>query len=247
MMRLMQLFLAILIGLAFPATAASVTLSTGQQVCTASQVVITCQGEQPPQETCAQFIDRMYVTYLGRHPQGGEDAYWLQQCNYGPMTRAQIEDAFKTYGPPVPPNPQPPSGCNVGAIQPALAWGEVRQQRAQPGQVMAFPLNQTEPASRASLTFTQGQQPATPPGAITEFSVSACPGVIDTTLGACYYRGTFVNNNTIDIYRRNVGVAGCMATNAAATYYVNVRWTFDSCPWGAGACGFSLQWATGPW
>lgn len=153
--------------------------------------------------------------------------------------------------PPPPPPPPPvdppttPVGCNANAIQPRLEWGEVRQQRAQSGQVMAFPVNATE-MGRASLTFTQGQQPSTAARTITEFTVSNCPGVIDPTAGACYYRGPFVNNNSLDIYTRDYGIPGaCLATNAAFTYYINVRWTYPVCNFGA--CGFSLQWAIGPW
>lgn len=147
--------------------------------------------------------------------------------------------------PPQPPV-QPPAGCNAGSIQPAIAWGEVRQARQPSGAVFAYPVNATI-EGRASLTFTQGQQPATAAGTITEYTVSTCPGVIDTSAGACYYRGTFVNQNGIDIYRRDVGVPNvCLATNTAAVYYINVRWTYPSCPFGGG-CGFSLQWAIGPW
>jgi hypothetical protein len=36
--------------------------------------------------------------------------------------------------------------------------------------------------------------------------------------------------------------AGCLAPSTEQ-YYVNVRWTFETCPFGEGMCAFSLQWA----
>lgn len=148
--------------------------------------------------------------------------------------------------PPAPPPPAPPQGgCNAGSIQPPLAWGEVRQQRAASGQVMAFPI--ASPQSwHVSVQFTQGQQPSTAAGTITEYTVSRCPGAIDSSAGVCYYRGPFVNNNGMDIYARDNGAGGCVASPMSGQWYINVRWTYATCPFGGG-CGFSLQWADGPW
>lgn len=146
--------------------------------------------------------------------------------------------------PPPPPAPPTPVGCNANAIQPALAWGEVRQQRAASGQVMAFPI--ADPQSwHASVSFTQGQQPSTAARTITEYTVSRCPGIIDVTAGACYYRSPFTNNNGMDIYNKEVIAGACIASPSTGPWYINVRWTFATCPFGA--CGFSLQWADGPW
>jgi hypothetical protein len=118
------------------------------------------------------------------------------------------------------------------------------------------------PAASVVVDFTQGQQPATPAGMITEFSVSKCPGAMDKhEAPQCYYRSTNIDFNKIVIYtlglpqfgwinQATIGDRGCYApaldTNGAAqTYYVNVRWTYPSCPWGAGYCGTSLQWGIG--
>jgi hypothetical protein len=145
--------------------------------------------------------------------------------------------------PPPPPPSQPSAGCNAGAIQPQIGWGDVLQARQASGEVRAYPLLSPQDG-RSSIQFTQGQQPSTAAGTITEYTVSQCPGKIDPAAGACYYRGPFANYNSMDIYSRYVGVAGCLATSPGQ-YYVNVRWTYAVCPFGA--CGFSLQWGSGPY
>jgi hypothetical protein len=149
---------------------------------------------------------------------------------------------------PLPPNPtpppQPPPGCNPSAIQPPIGWGNVLQARQPSGAVYAYPLQAPE-GGRASIAFTQGQQASTPPDAVTEYTVSNCPGVLDSGAGACYYRSAFTNNNGMAIYSRDIGIPGVCLATGPGPYYINVRWTYPSCPFGS--CGFSLQWAYGPW
>jgi hypothetical protein len=69
-----------------------------------------------------------------------------------------------------------------------------------------------------------------------------------------------VNNNGIAIVLRpnpyqspqwvdqaSTGVNGCWAADGQK-YFVNVRWTFNSCAYTAqGGCGFSEQWQSGPY
>lgn len=144
-------------------------------------------------------------------------------------------------------------GLTPGQV--ATSWDSVDQLRMKSGQIATYDV--PNPGS-AAIVFTQGQQPASPTGSvITEMTVSKCKGVIDPSAAQCYSRGTFVNNNQIKIYRgvyngwnsqELVGDRGCFApandpnTGEALTWYVSVRWTFSSCQFGIGACGFSMQW-----
>lgn len=170
---------------------------------------------------------------------------------------------------PPPSGPPPVAGCpapplNVVAGNMPL-FGSVDQLRMTSGQIGYYPLMHAPDGVRASVAFTQGQQPNLPSGTVTtEFSVSRCPGVIETAPAQCYYRNIGSNNsNSITIYTRPTsywpdeaafyasGTEGCWAANNDSTgqpiqYYVNVRWTYPSCPWSTG-CGFSMQYAIGPW
>ena len=126
------------------------------------------------------------------------------------------------------------------------------------GQIASFPVLAPQDSSVVSNVINQGQQPATSGGAITEISVSKCPGVIDTSVPQCYLRGTDRNNNQLPIYtaaRRSpgrsqatLGGRGCWAGDPGVQYYVNIRWTYGTCPFtSSGGCGFSEQWTNGPW
>jgi hypothetical protein len=145
-------------------------------------------------------------------------------------------------------------GCP--AIPIPLAWGTIREHRMNSGVIAAFPL-QSPQGTKASIAFTQGQQAATPAGPITEFSISKCPGVIDTTVPQCYYRNTTININQITVYTKPVytwasqatlGNRGCWAPASEGPWYVNVRWTYATCPASyTRGCGFSVQWTPGPY
>jgi len=37
---------------------------------------------------------------------------------------------------------------------------------------------------------------------------------------------------------------GCLAASGEQ-FYVNIRWTFNNCPFGARACAFTVQWGEG--
>lgn len=165
-----------------------------------------------------------------------------------------------------------PAGCPT----PAQNWtdpnvaagGSPLQLRMTSGQVASFkvvspndPLLQLV-AGQAEATFTQGQQPASPTGVVTEMQVSKCPGTIDLTSGtippACYYKSVkdqLQTNNMGVILRSepgfenqaNTGNVACWIADAPQQYFVNVRWTYTSCQWTAqGGCGFSMQWQSGP-
>ena len=135
-----------------------------------------------------------------------------------------------------------------------LPWGEVLQLRMASDFISWFVVPPPM-GNFHSVVLTQGQQPSTPAGVVTEFYVSRCRGVIDPNgVPQCYFRSTFVNNNTITIYRSAVngwtdqatlGAQGCWAPESEGPWYANVRWTYASCPFAS--CGFSMQWTSGGW
>lgn len=150
------------------------------------------------------------------------------------------------------------AGCptpDVDAKMKDLLWGTTPIHRQRSGAVTAIPIPQS-PTGRASVSFTQGQGTSTPPNPTIELTVSRCPGVIEENLHpACRLKTTFPNFASITAFNRGLpspfdtqeGLAGlgCLAPSATEPHYVNVRWTFPSCPYGEENCGFSLQWGEG--
>ena len=171
-----------------------------------------------------------------------------------------------------------PSDCPT----PAANWkdlnlpagGAPMQLRMTSGQVASFKVvSPDDPAlglasTKSEATFTQGQQPATPAGVVTEIQVSRCPGTIDPTRTSaqCYAKsqpGAVQSNGIAIILRPNpyqvppwvdqasaAALGGCWApaNDPQGPYYVNVRWTYNTCPFtGSGGCGFSEQWQSGPY
>lgn len=157
----------------------------------------------------------------------------------------------------------PTPGCPAiptNAIAGSLPWGGgYLQARAASDQVMYYPLIHNPDTTKGSVKFMQGQQPVTPGLTVTEFSISKCPGVIDTTVAPqCYFKGPagFVNNAEIFAYTRpvygwdsqaKVSNRGCWAPLSDGPKYVNVRWQYPGlCPYSQG-CGFTHQWGSGSW
>jgi hypothetical protein len=158
-------------------------------------------------------------------------------------------------------------GCPTAATSARLrklVWGDVLRAPTNAGQeylnsamnsgeVMAIKL-QPSPSGRRSVSLTQGQGTVAPPQPVTELSISRCPGVIETNLPwQCYQRTNAVNFYSITAYNsidpsRGTDQAmysdGCLAASGEQ-FYVNIRWTFASCPFGARACAFTLQWGEG--
>ena len=159
-------------------------------------------------------------------------------------------------------------GCPAAASNARLRvfqWGDVMRVPTLPemvhlnsgmdsGEVMAIELP-ASPSGRASVTLTQTQGSATPARPTMDLTVSRCPGVIEENLPqpTCFARTTFQNYHSITAYIRPLPgkpsqsdyFDGCLAPVTQEKYYVNIRWTFASCPLGPRACGFSLQWAEG--
>lgn len=148
-----------------------------------------------------------------------------------------------------------------------LAWGDVMRaptvsgqeylnSAMNPGEIMTIKIPPS-PSGRASVMLTQGQGTVAPPRPTSELTVSRCPGVIETNLpvNTCYAKTTSINYHAITAYNRTLPERGsdpalywdgCLAPAAQEQYYVNIRWSFASCPAGPKACAFTLQWAEGP-
>ena len=110
------------------------------------------------------------------------------------------------------------------------------------------------PSSSVIVEFSQTQMAVTPPMVTTEFQVSRCPGVFDppghTIAASCKQRSVFANINNMKIWTAPtaqypsqaaldaVGGANCLATGGK--HYINIRWTYPSCPFGG--CGFANRW-----
>jgi hypothetical protein len=113
------------------------------------------------------------------------------------------------------------------------------------------------PTTSVKAGFSQGQTARTPPTPLIEYQVSKCPGVWLTdgsVASQCTTRATMTGNqNELTIW--TAPAAGvdeqsdlinpniCYAPIGTATYYINVRTTFASCPYdSSGGCGFSYRW-----
>ena len=137
-----------------------------------------------------------------------------------------------------------------------LEWGATPVLRQQSGYITSYRVPQS-PTGRASVTFTQGQAAASPPSPTIELTVSRCPGVIEANLHqSCRLTTNFANFVSLTAFNRPLtesglhtqadhAALGCLAPAADGQHYVNVRWTFPSCPFGIDQCGFSLQWGEG--
>jgi hypothetical protein len=163
------------------------------------------------------------------------------------FTTSENEPAPHVYGCPIPES--------TARVRP-LSFNEApRIVRMAPNEVTAYRLV-ASPTGRASVQFAQGQVAVTPGQAITDFTVSRCPGVIEPSLHpSCKFTGSFVNFNTITVFNRlpqgytsqeQLAGLGCLAPSTEQ-YYVNVKWSFQSCPYGPSGCGFSHQWQEGPY
>ena len=142
---------------------------------------------------------------------------------------------------------------NIGTL--TMSGSGVDQLRMDSGTIAYYRVPAApNPAQSVLIYLTQGQQPNLPAGFVTEMSVSPCPGVISNPGNACYRTSVFANNNSMGIYtapvpaygwtdQASIGDRGCFAPVGNQAYYVNVRWTYPTCPWGSGSCGTSMQWA----
>jgi hypothetical protein len=153
--------------------------------------------------------------------------------------------------------PEPIPGCPAPQADYKLVnlgWSSAPSElRMATGVIASFPIPAPR-TTKSSVRLSQGQV-AVSPGGISEFSISKCPGVINTSGGSCYKSVPAGNyTNAPDAYTKPVGTwdsqaefdsrLSCWAPAAEGQWYVNVRWTYTTtnCPYG---CGYSLQWYEG--
>lgn len=148
-----------------------------------------------------------------------------------------------------------PSNVVSAALQ---GIGNPILQRQLSGQTTFLPLP-TPSAGRTSgqITFTESAGGAyTPQPVVLEISISRCPGIIETDYANfCNLRSTNGNYNAITFLsaasqsynRDNASRYGLCWAGDAGQYYVNARWTYSSCGFGATTCGFAIQYNDGPY
>ena len=125
------------------------------------------------------------------------------------------------------------------------------------GQIVAIKL----PAiSQRSIKVAFGESAGgayTPQPVTLEVSINKCPGHIDTNYANfCNLRSTNGNYNSITALTQAYSIINSTTMASAygvcwagdgGQYYVNARWTYSSCAFGAQICGFAIQYNQGPW
>lgn len=215
---------------------------------------------EPPQaDMCQLFIERMYVSYLGRSPQNGEESWWLEQCRMQPkppgQTKQEIENAFRREAglpplgePPVTPTPVPPSGNFILVPQ----WEPWNVQYGVPtnnpgyrmysGQVAAFvvPIG----TGQSKVTLHIGQMGMTPGNNEIELYLSREAGLINPNDAAMYFKGLFSNNMVYEVWIKEdplwnpVHIHEMLESGGPA--YLNMRWTYPPAQYEPGQ--HSIQW-----
>ena len=115
-----------------------------------------------------------------------------------------------------------------------------------------------------SVAFGESAGGAYTPQPVTiEISINKCPGLIQpvsngTSPQYCNVKNTNGNYNSItfinkpvevvvDTNTANLYLGACWTGDPGATYYINARWTYSSCAFGAQVCGFGIQHNRGPY
>ena len=157
------------------------------------------------------------------------------------------------------------SNCPAGYVPPANLLnpelpsvpGQLLRQSQSSGQI-ATVLVPTVPGW-ATGRLGVGERAESPQPVTIEISLNRCPGLIETDYTtACNLRSQFGHFNRVQWLARPYGGFGensspqamaayglCWAGSPNTKYYVNVRWSYDSCPHGLSTCGFTLQWNQG--
>ena len=171
-----------------------------------------------------------------------------------------------TTPPPPPPPPVDPLPGNCPAIPTTSVAGDTaindfsayKFMRMASGAVGYYPVP-ASPNGIAVVEFSQVADSTTPGSVITDIQVSLCPGSWDPPGHAiadnCKMRSPFANLNNMKVWNAAAGnynsqaaldasgaSSNCWAPKTSGQYYVNIRWTFPSCPFGASACGFTHRW-----
>ena len=161
-------------------------------------------------------------------------------------------------------NPPPPVPAGCPAVPQNMltagltGMGNPLFQMQASGQIVSIPLPSVSGGS-GQLGFGESAGGAYTPQPVTlEVSINKCPGVIDTNYtNRCNIRNTNGNYNSITWLTRSYSGRGgtidastadasglCWAGDSG-TYYINARWAYASCAFGAQVCGFSIQYNLG--
>jgi hypothetical protein len=125
------------------------------------------------------------------------------------------------------------------------------------GQIVAITMPALSSVS-GQVTFGESAGGAYTPQPVTlEMSINKCPGVIDTDYtNQCNIRSTNGNYNSVTYLNQAYSIInstesasphGLCWAGDGGTYYLNARWSYSSCAFGAQVCGFAIQYNNGPW
>lgn len=158
------------------------------------------------------------------------------------------------------PGPVVPPGCPAAPAEMLTASfagpGNPLLQMQKSGQVVAIKVPNMNGRATGQVAFGESAGGAYTPQPVTlEISINRCPGVIETDYAnQCNLRSTNGNYNSITwltktygtINSSNSNVYGlCWAGEPSTEYYINARWSYQSCAFGAQVCGFAIQYNDG--
>lgn len=167
-----------------------------------------------------------------------------------------------------PTNPQPPASPPTAAPKDCVPGGGVipfgaandKLEICSPAGLVTSVILPKIPASSGKnsgyINMLDSPGVHTPPSSVLEVSISRSPGVIDTNLAnGCNRR--FENVGYVSMYwlarttsrfpsPEAINAArACYAPEAEGQWYLNARWTYAACAFGAATCGFKFYWALG--
>ncbi|HYC34804.1 MAG TPA: hypothetical protein VEC19_00145 [Usitatibacter sp.] len=162
-----------------------------------------------------------------------------------------------TQGSTQPPPPPPVNGCPAVPQDMLTAnlggRGNHLYQLQKSGQVVSMKLPSTAPKLSGQIYISESSGTYSPQPVTIEMSINKCPGVIDTnTANACNMRSTNGYINAITWLSGNLGGLNeaaasafgyCWAGEPGAEYYINARWSYQSCPHGQPICGFQMEYS----
>jgi hypothetical protein len=133
--------------------------------------------------------------------------------------------------------------------------GNVLKQMQASGRTVAIPLPTILNYKSVQISFGESSGAATPSPVRLQVSINRCPGLIETAPNACNLDTTNGSFNAM----KSVSLAYSILTDATVAskygycwtadggqYYINARWTYASCAFGAQVCGFAIQYNKGP-
>lgn len=166
------------------------------------------------------------------------------------------------------PNPTPPPGtCPTGFTTPSDllsmnlgGLGNPLLAMAKSNQTISMPLPAVQPGfSTGQIAFGESAGGAYTPQPVTlQISISQCPGLVDPdTTNRCNLTSSNGNYNSITWFAQPYSVIKdpssanlrgyCWAPASQGQWYINAKWTYSQCAFGAATCGFAIQQNYGPY